>query len=180
MFDSSYTFNLIDRKENPTKDIFNIWKFNFTSHKRRYIIEVEQYKYSIYILKYYADCHSKSKNKYSLLFNDEKPTRIIKTCVDVMLHFYANNNNASFGFIGANSINKKKKGIKISEGTSNTQRFRIYKLLMYNFFGKSTFAHAFNKKYSAYLMINRNCSSIRSFRKQAEALFSKLYIDLYF
>lgn len=180
MFDSSYKFNLVDRKNNPDPDILCIWKYNFKSAIRRYIITVELYQHNIYILKYHAACHSKCENKFSLLFNDEKPAPIIKTCVDVMISFYNANNLASFGFIGANSVNKKRKSTIITEGKSNTQRFRIYKLLMFNYFGKETFAHAINKKYSAYLMINRGNGKIRAFRRQAQALFSTLYINLYF
>jgi len=181
MFDKGYAFSLIDRKEiSPKSDFICYWLYNFSTEKRRYIINVELYKMNIYIIKYYAACHAKSKNKYNLLVNDENPAPIIRTCIDVMIDFYKLNPLASFGFIGSHSVNKIKKGKKKIEDKSNTQRFRIYQMLMFNFFGKKTFAHSRSKKHSAYLMINRKNGSIKEFKKNSEKMFSVLYSALDF
>ena len=180
MFDSGYPFNLIDRKDGGTINLVSTWKYNFQTETRRYIAEVEQYKLNIYIVKFYADCHSRSKNKYRLILNDAKPARIIRTCINIMLHFYEENPLASFGFIGTNSSNKKKHNKKIKESISNTQRFRIYTRLMSAFFGKKTFSPSQNRKYSAYLMINRKCGGIREFKDKAQRMFSREYVDLNF
>ena len=180
MFDRYYKFNLVDKKATPRSDVLCTWRYNFKTHIRRYIAVVEQYKNDIFIIKYYADCHSRSRYKFSYIFNDEKPPRIIRTCINIMLDFYKNYPEASFGFIGAYSSNKKTNGVRVTESKSNTQRYRIYKTLMYNFFGKESFAHSTNRKYSGYLIINREKGSIRVFKKNAEKLFSKLYVELNF
>lgn len=180
MFDTFYHFNLVDKKHNPETDVICRWTFNFKAKVRRYVAIVELYKNHIYIVKYYAACHGRCKHKYSIVYNDESPGPIIRTCVNIMLQFYEENNWASFGFFGASSINKKRKGVPMPEGISNTQRFRIYKIVMYNLFGKNTFAHAYNKKYSAYLMINRKNRIIKLFKREAEIMFSKLYVELNF
>lgn len=180
MFDSGYNFNLVYKKVNPEPHILCKWIYNFKTLIRRYIIVVELYAGDIYIIKYYAACHSNSEHKFSFVFNDERPSYIIRTCIDVMLEFYKENPSASFGFIGASSINKIKKGKLTDNKTANTQRYRIYKTLMFNFFGKKTFAHSTDKKYSAYLMINRRNKGIWKFKKDAQDAFSKLYVDLNF
>ncbi|MGN6266433.1 MAG: hypothetical protein ACTHM5_12200 [Ginsengibacter sp.] len=180
MFGSGYPFHQIDKKKGVVPYHLYTWKFNFNTNRRRYIVEVELYELNIYIIKYFAACHIKSKNKYRLILNDEKPAKIIRTCIDIMLHFYKNDPLASFGFIGSDSSNKKKKNKTIKESPSNTQRFRIYSTLMSGFFGKQTFSHAKSKKYSAYLMINRKCKGIRQFKRKAELMFEDVYVNINF
>lgn len=174
MFESGYVYHLLDRKEGPDEYIVCYWKYNFSTPRRRYVALVEQYKNNIYTVKYYAAEHTKSRTKYNHLFNDEYPPKIIRTCLDIMLHFYHLNPLASFGFIGSHSTNKKGK----AESKSNTQRFKIYKTVMSNFFGKQIFAHSMNKKYSAYLLINKKNGPVRKFKSEAESMFSKIYADL--
>lgn len=180
MFDSGYPYNLLDTKYNPSEYIKCSWNYSFKASVRRYLVIVELYNNDIYVIKYHAICHKKSKDKYSFIYNDEKATQIIRTCINIMLDFYKQNKNASFGFIGANSNKKSTKKGTIIEPKSNTQRYRIYKTLMFNFFGKKTFAHSLNKKYSAYLMINRNNKKIRIFKREAQIIFSKAYLNLNF
>lgn len=177
MFDRSYAFNLIDKKTNPDAGVLCRSLYNFVTPRRRYIALVENYRNNIYIIKYYADCHSKSKNKYSFVYNDEYAPAIIRTCVNIMLVCYGDNQMASFGFIGAHSIDKGGKKGSV-ESKINTQRFRIYQQVMFTFFGKKTFAHSRIKQYSAYLMINRKNGKIRPFKKSAEITFSKMYLGL--
>ena len=178
MFDKGYRFNLVDKRETPKESVLITWKYNFKTDKRRYVVLVEKYQYNVYIIKYYAACHTKSKYKYTYLFNDEKPARIIRTCIDILLKYYKEDKDASFGFIGAYSTNKKKNGNKIIEPPSNTQRYRIYRMLMFNYFGRESFTHATNKKHSAYLIINKKVGKIREFKKKTEAMFTKLYLEI--
>lgn len=109
---------------------------------------------------------------------DEQPAPIIRTCVNIMLNIFAGNPGASFGFVGSNSVNKTRKGNPIVEGMVNTQRFRVYQTLMYNFFGRDTFEHSENVKHSAYLLINRQNDPIDKFKSKAEEMFEQLYIQM--
>jgi hypothetical protein len=175
MFDQFYQFSLIDHKVNPEKHVITRWMYNFETDRRRYICLVEKFARNIYIVKYYPATFGKSKKKYHVLFNDEKPARIIGTCIRIMLHHYQLDPLASFGFVGTNSINKKGK----VEAKANTQRYRVYKYAVIGLFGSQSFAHSRSARRSAYLMINRkNAPKIRLFKAQAEAMFSAIYRDI--
>ena len=163
MFDTAYLFHLLDHKQiSVGGSQLATWKYNFRSRRRRYIIEVELYKGPVYVIKYYAKCHALSTQKFNLLLKDEKPAPIIRTCINIMLAVYQRDSLASFGFIGSHK--------------ANTQRFRIYQTLMFNFFGTETFEHAQSVKHSAYLLINRSHHPVDQFKSQAEAMFASLYV----
>ena len=115
---------------------------------------------------------------YNLLLKDEQPALIIRTCVNIMLQIFSVNPKASFGFIGSASVNKIRKGKIVPEGKSNTQRFRIYQTLMFNFFGSETFEHSQSVELSAYLLINRLNDPIDVFKTKAEQMFKELYLNL--
>lgn len=178
MFESEYSYYLLDHKDQvDDPGILEFWLYGFSTGRRRYVVRVERYDMNIYIIKFHAVCHSASTEKYNLLFNDEKPAPIIMTCIRIMLDFYNRDVWASFGFIGSNSTNKRRKGVVVAEGKDNTQRFRIYQAVMFNFFGRKTFEHSRNVKRSAYLLINRQNADIEGFRTRAEGMFKELYID---
>jgi hypothetical protein len=178
MFDTAYTFNLIDHKKTTSGGVQESWMYNFETSKRRYIVNIERYQWDIYAIKYYANSHSQSKNKYNLLLNDERPAPIIRTCINIMLQIFAGNPRASFGFVGSPSVNKMRNGNIVPESKDNTQRFRVYQTLMFNFFGVETFEHSQNIEHSAYLLINRQSGPIDVFRAKAEQMFRELYIEL--
>jgi hypothetical protein len=98
--------------------------------------------------------------------------------VNIMPAIYTANPGASFGFIGAYSLHKERKGKIVQEGKSNTQRFRVYQTLMYNFFGHDTFEHSENVEHSAYLLINRRNDPIPDFKERAGEMFKQLYLCL--
>ena len=157
MFNTAYDFHLIDHKQfTDEKGPLSHWIYNFQSVRRRYTVLVELYSGHIYVVKYFADCHSHSKNKFSLLLNDEIPAPIIRTCVNIMLDFFRKNRYASFGFIVAHSVGKRRKGQIITEEKANTQRLSgCLNASSFNFFGQETFEHARSVGQSAYLLINR-------------------------
>ena|SRR5690349_3135458 len=173
MFDKYYEHHLIDHKVNPEQHVLHRWMYNFESERRRYVCLVELFKHNIYVVKYYAAVHSKSNRKYQILFNDEKPARIIRTCLNIMLEFINFDGKASFGFVAAYSASKKGK----QETKANNQRYRIYKSVMVNFFGVKYFAHARSARQGAYLLINRKQRPIRIFKAHAEKMFHAIYRD---
>jgi hypothetical protein len=93
-----------------------------------------------------------------------------------MLQLYQNDPMASFGFLGSHSINKIHNGQSMEEEKENTQRFRIYQTLMFNFFGTETFEHTRSVKHSAYLLINRQHYLIDKFKRTAEEMSAALYV----
>jgi hypothetical protein len=60
MFDTAYTFQLVDHKRTPNGGVLESWLYTFISWRRRYQVRVERYKGDIYAIKYFADCHSQS------------------------------------------------------------------------------------------------------------------------
>jgi len=162
----------------PDGAVLESWMYVFKTIRRRYVVRIERYQGDIYAIKYYANCHSACKNKYGLLLHDEQPAPIIRTCINIMLTIFADNPQASFGFVGSHSVNKKKNGAVVPEGKENTQRFRVYQTLMFNFFGTETFEHSQSVEHSAYLLINRAKQPIEAFKVGAEKMFREQYIEL--
>lgn len=115
-----------------------------------YIVEVELYSYDVYILKFYLKAHRQSDNKFSLLSNDNDAQGVIRTVLDIALEILEYENpRASFGFVGSHKISKKG-----TERIENTQRFRVYRDLMRNYFGDLTWHHYESINSSSYLMLN--------------------------
>jgi len=168
MFDSSYKFRYINSRT-PNKNDFFIkeHKLTFSCRKnQQYIVNVEEYKYDVYIIKFHLKAHSDSNNKYSLLTNLNNATKVISTCIKIMLSFYEKNQIASFGFIGANLL---------TESISNTKRFRIYKKIMENLFSPVRFHHYNIPSKSAYLLLNKSNSEPKLLNK-IEQMFNHFYV----
>lgn len=64
----------------------------------------------------------------------------------IMKEVAAQDDKASFGFIGANSI---------GESELETKRFRVYSRYMQTYFNTEEFEHHYNLAKSAYLLINK-------------------------
>lgn len=126
MFDSYYSFRKIDC-EYPKGEPYNtVHRFTFRGFNRqRYIVLVEEYPFDVFALKFYLHAHRLSSKKYQLLTGFHDVSRIIRTCIEIFLHFYQTNNEASFGFIGSNLVD---------ESLRETKRYRVYSQVMKNFF----------------------------------------------
>lgn len=66
--------------------------------------------------------------------------------MDIFLHFFKQNNEASFCFIGSSLP---------GEGMSETKRYRVYSWVMQNFFSPIRFEHRFVSEKSVYFMLNK-------------------------
>lgn len=148
MLDSSYPFYFIQRDRGDEEGIDYVSLYRFKSQKSKfvYIVRVEEYEYNIYAVKFYQKSHSLSKNKYRLMTNTFEPRRIINTCINIMLSIYDKNAHASFGFVGANSIDE--------EESYRTKRYRVYSRLVATYFSNKYFFHKENIEKSAYMLIN--------------------------
>ncbi len=148
MFDQSYDFEFKgSQKPNAGDHFFQKYIFTFKCRfNNRYIVNVEKYEFDIFVVKFHLKAHSDSENKYNLLTGLNDVGRIVRTCINIMLHFYEENEFSSFGFIGSNLIN---------EEISDTKRFRIYSKVMENFFSPLKFNHYKFPGKSAYLLLNK-------------------------
>ena len=148
MFDSYYPFRKT-RCEYPEGEHFEkLHMFTFRGYKNeRYIVLVEQYPLDIFALKFYLHKHRYSKKKYQLLSGLHDAPRIIRTCIEIFLHFLKENGEASLGFVGSNLVD---------ENMQETKRYRIYSRVMQNFFSPFKFEHRFFPEKSVYLILNKS------------------------
>jgi len=155
MFDTSFTYHPSGVNQPTPDDLFqkdHLYSFN-CPHNHQYIVHIEEYEHQLFMLKFHLKSHSNSKYKYQLATNIDdlsRVTGIIRTCLNIIQHeFLGQDENASFGFIGASSRNKLNDNKR-----SNTQRFRIYALLMKRIIPITHYQHYPFEAHSAYLMLS--------------------------
>ncbi len=174
MFDAGFDFSLIQRNILKNKDCISEYIFQFkTSEKKRYIATVEEYTNKIFVPKFYPSKERNNPNRFSVLTNEYKSSRIIRTVINIMLLMYKEIPDASFAWIGVATSMKNKK-----EGKSFTQRYRIYKTVMLNFFNEENWFHYDDYITSTYLLINKRQKNVDIFLKNAIRMFTDIYPDL--
>ena len=62
-----------------------ITHYRFHSEKYPYLVHVEHYVNNIYVVKYCMAKHKNNSKRYNLLIRDYKCSRIVSTCVRIML-----------------------------------------------------------------------------------------------
>lgn len=161
-------------KGSETKDNFRVDLYTFKCEFNHiYIIEIEKFESNIYIIQFYLKSHSDSDERNSLIIaEDSKGKRngatnfliVLNTIQDLIFSYLSRNDKASFGFVGAKSINFNKESIlntKVLEienedGTTvNRQRFRIYVNYVSRYFSQKFFKHLEMKSISCYLLLNK-------------------------
>lgn len=152
MFETYYEPINLGSKKNYSQGSPHLIKthlFKFRDiNKQEFIIEVEEYNLDTFVIKFYPKKHQNNQNKYSLIsqnYSGTEATKIIRTCVEVMRAFYRKREEASFAFIGA---------AKLGESPNDTQRFRIYTMVMENFFKPVEFQHVKIPIHSLYILVN--------------------------
>lgn len=137
-------------EDSSTSRIIDLWTFKSAKSNKRYIVEVERFSNSFLGIKFYWKGVRLSKDRYSLLTNDFEPRRIIMSCIDIMITYFNNGYDVSFGFVAAPDLNEDG-----SVNHSINRRFRFYRNLMLTIFGSNTFIQAYDKQNAVYLLINR-------------------------
>lgn len=125
----------------------DLWTFRSLKSNRRYIVEIEFFKGHFYGVKFYCKSVSASKNRYSIMTNDNEPRSIVMSCIQVMLAYYQKDISASFGFVAANDLD--------SDGSMN-KRFRFYRRMMLSLFSSEKFIHVYDAINFIYLLVNKN------------------------
>jgi hypothetical protein len=173
VFDSYYQLNKVgvDKAHNK-KYLIEVITYSFKSDRNYYLVEVELYRYDIYIIKFFLKKDKRNKLKYNVLTSENRCSKIISTCVRIMLQIHEKNLLASFGFLGANTI---KKEIGYNEPKEMTKRFQVYKKAMYALLGIKTFTHYYDADNSTYLMINNKCKSVEGSFNNAKKMFEEIY-----
>lgn len=170
---------IMRKREAHSSRIVDLWTFKSAKSNKRYIVEVEGFEDSFLGLKFYWKGVEKSKYRYSLLTHDYEPRTIVRSCIEIMLEYYRNNDMTSFGFVAAPDLENDIIRKKINDNCGN-RRFRFYKAMMINLFGPETFYQASDTTNTIYLMINNKLLSNGILTlKDIEQKLNQLYIGDY-
>ncbi len=176
MFDKRYyDYKFVGKDKGDGFDFIEASIFRFkTKYQRTYIVRLEEYRHNIRILKFYDKNHSDSENRYKMTFDPKKEPndaiKVLGTCLNILVDTAKENPNASFGFIGENSLDESKE---------DTKRHRVYKRIVENFFDPAKWLHSVNKNTSTYLLINRNTDETKKLQ-DIKKMFVRIYPKLEF
>ncbi|MEM1326205.1 MAG: hypothetical protein AAGI23_09640 [Bacteroidota bacterium] len=151
MFDSSYSYRSLGKQSGlpNANDFKTAWLYFFDDKfGNRYIARLEEFEHEVYFVKFHRRKDKNSNNKYRVQTNVNDSTRIIGTCIQIILDFLEHKCvTASFGAVGVVSEDE--------ETQSPSQRFRIYELLFKNIFSDIDFIHADMPSANATFIVNR-------------------------
>ncbi len=83
---------------------------------------------------------------------------------------------ASFAFIGSRTYEKTSKRL---EDYKNTQRFRVYKQLVWKKIGNATFMHVEYEIISGYMLVNRHSAdNLQEKERSLAAMFAETYQNI--
>ena len=167
-------YKIMRSRDTSTLRIISLWKFKSTKSNKWYIVEVEEFPFHFYGLKFYYKGVSLSKNRYSLLTNDYEPRTIVMSCINIMRKYYDCDPCASFGFVAANNL----------PGNDNPEepnkRFRFYRRMMLTMFSPRVFVQYADISNSVYMLVNREMLDRGEVSiPTIEAALSSLYVGDY-
>ena len=173
-------YPLIFIQKQPCKDasahLFTlIYKFYSPVTKLKYILRADYHEQDVFGIKFYASCHKRSEHKYSKITNKGDVGNILISCLNVIPIILKDYPNASFGFIGARTIDFASNTV---EDYKNTQRFRIYKEVVPYKIGPKTFEHIEYTDLSGYLLINRKSGDIDIKERKLIEMFTHSYQNI--
>ena len=152
-----------------------IYKFHSPVTKLHYILRADYHAENVFALKFYAQKDSHSDYKYSRIINKGDIFNILITCLRVVPQKKQEYPAASFGFIGARSIDPISKR---AENYENTQRFRVYSKIVEETIGNQTFAHYQYEGISGYLLVNRAIPDTDAQEELIRQMFARTYQNL--
>jgi len=176
VFDSCYRFSKVGvDKAHSKKFLKEGITYSFKTENSYYLVEVEVYAFDIYVIKFFLKKHKRSPLKYNILTNENRCSKVVSTCIRIMLEIHHKNPFASFGFIGANTIDRQ---TGYEESMQTTKRFIVYRRAMFALFGTETFTHYVDAGHSAYLMISNKNDSVESIKESAKKMFDDIFPQL--
>jgi hypothetical protein len=152
MFDSGYQFRLATKPPTHINDYPLIEQFIYrfkTDKKRTYLVHLHKYDYTVFVIKFHDKKQSLSADKFNFVLNDFDCGRVLRTIIEIAMSVLANEQYASFAFVGAHKPGKE------SKQTINTQRFKIYKRMAEYFLGSITFLHVYEERSNCYILVNK-------------------------
>jgi len=99
VFDSHYPFHKVGvNKAHNQGYLKEIITYSFKTNRNYYLVEVEVYALDIYVIKYFLKKDKRNPVKYNILTYENRCSKIISTCIRIMLQIHDKNPLASFGF----------------------------------------------------------------------------------
>ena len=168
--------------KSDTFDYAYIYKFyterTSISQRLKYIIRVEAYE-DVFAVKFYAARDRKLDNKYNRILHVHTYSSVVRvffTCASVVSILFPNYPHHSYIISGAESDDIKSNKV---EGKDSNQRFRIYRTMALQLFGRETFEHYQQKQISTYILINRhNCPDIEQKAERIKQMFFSRGFDM--
>lgn len=162
-------------KERDAFDFSLIYKFytDRTEHYQRlkYIIRAEAYE-DVFAIKFYAARDRQLEDKFHRIVkaHDYKGAlRIFVTCASLIPTLIKEYPKASFAVNGAESMDMESGKV---ESKASNQRFRIYRTMALNLFGRETFEHIEYENVSSYVLVNRaGCDDIKEKAERIKEMF---------
>lgn len=135
---------------------------------------MEHFDNNLIAIKFYYKGARLSKQRYSLMTNDNEPRTIVYSCLELMKRYYLHDNTFSFGFVAAQDID-----VSNDQRTGN-RRFRFYRRVVNYYFGTKTFVHLHDGNERLYLLLNRRMIesgvlSVRDVSDRINAIFEGSY-----
>lgn len=185
---TSHGSNGIDCGYDLIKKHFFSFKVPYSKGIEKYTVEFHEYKYSMFVGKYYPTRFSKDKDKFALIFQENRGVRftsiVLRTVQNIFLHVFRKYPKASFGFIGEPrrvvKTPKKAKGYKIiqEENIDETKRYQLYRKICLRDIGIENFSLLENKEKSAIILINNCNGDIESYRDKITKMMMRNYSAL--
>lgn len=152
-----------------------IYKFYSPITRYHHIVRAECHEGNFYAIKFYCKKDRRSDYKYAKIINKGDALNILMTCLKVIPAILQDSPTASFGFIGARSMDKASGRF---EPYYKTQRYRVYTELAKAKIGQATFEHIRYDAISSYLLINRNDGDLASKEAFIQHMVAQTYNDL--
>lgn len=176
---SGYDLRFIQKEGNNDESAHAfsyVYKFHSPVTKYNYILRADFHEEDVFAIKFYCKKDRHSKYKYSKIINKGDIGNILITCANIIPRLLIQHPNASFGFVGARTLDKASGKV---ESYINTQRFRVYTNIIKMKFGNVTFEHYEYPDISGYLLVNRtSCTDISAKETAIRKIFSATYNHL--
>lgn len=166
-----------DASNDGTAHLFTyVYKFFSPVTRYFYIVRAEYHAENVFAIKFYCKKDRGNEYRYSRLTNKGDVANILITCAQVIPTLLIKHPTASFGFVGARTLDKASKKV---ENYNNNQRFRVYKEIIARKFGTLTFEHIEYPEISGYLLVNRRCGVDIAIKELAiKRMFAQTYDNL--
>ncbi|MES2875300.1 MAG: hypothetical protein V4708_16365 [Bacteroidota bacterium] len=176
MFETGYPVNKARvQQANNKKYLVSLSTYTFKTPKNRYIIEVEKYLHDIYILKFFPKHLQGNKKRFNVLTKEYCCSKIVSTCIEVVLSILRKHPTAHFGFMGAHIVDPSR---QYEEPKNETKRWRVYKYAFECLIGPESFTHIMDKQNSTYLILNNQVPGHDELKEKADKMFIDLFPDL--